>query len=73
MTDLSISMNWKDNNHDLSIIIIDFLINMIYYTLIKTIINKVPFVEMIINIIIRHYIFLESIIYDQSLLFILKF
>lgn len=59
ITDLPILMNWKDTNHDLIFIIIDFLINMIYYILVKTIINKTCFVEMIINVVVKHYIFFK--------------
>ena len=39
----------------------------------KVIINILDFAKIIINIVIRHYSFLDSIIINKSLLFISKF
>ncbi len=46
---------------------------MIYYELVKVMINASGQVEVIINMVIRHYGIFKSIVTDQSLLFILKF
>ena len=46
---------------------------MVYYKLIKIIINCLNFVKVIINIIIRDFNFSDLIIIDKSLFFTLKF
>ena len=46
---------------------------MIDYNFIKVIINASGLIKIIIDIIIRYYNFLNSIIIDKSWLFILKF
>ena len=46
---------------------------MVYYKLVKVMINRVDLAKMIINIIVYHCKVSESIIINQGLLFILKF
>ena len=55
MIDLSHLVDWKDNNYDIIIIIVDYLTKIVYYKLVKTIINAVGLVEIIIDIVIRYY------------------
>lgn len=53
--------------------IVDCLIKMVYYKLIKITIDALRLVKVIINMIIRYYRVSKSIIIDLSLLFISKF
>ena len=46
---------------------------IIYYKLVKITINALYLVEIIINIVINYYSFLDSIVINKSLLFKLKF
>lgn len=71
--DPSISTNWKDNNYDLILVIIDCLIKIVYYKPIKIMIDASGLIKVMINKVIRHYKVLKSIVIDQGLLFILKF
>lgn len=70
---LSVSINLKSESYNSILIIINYLIKMIYYELVKVMINASGQVEVIINMVIRHYGIFKSIVTDQSLLFILKF
>lgn len=51
------------------LVVIDCLIKMIYYKLIIIIIDVASLAKVIISQMIRYYDLLESIIYEQSLLF----
>ena len=73
MIGLPISIDWKDKNYNLIIIIIDLSIKMIYFKLMKIMINIPSLTKEIINVVIKHYSLSNSIIADQDLLFILKF
>ena len=46
---------------------------MVYYKLIKVIINVLDLVEVIINMVVHYHRVLESIVMDQGLLFTSKF
>lgn len=61
---LSILIDWKDNSYDLILIIIDYVIKMVYYTLVKIRINGAGFAKMIINVVIKYHNLLMSIISD---------
>ena len=70
---LPISTDWKKDSYNLIFVIIDWLIKMVYYKLVKIIINTLGFAKIIINITVRYYGFFDLIIINQKLLFILKF
>ncbi len=70
---LLISINWKNKNYDFLLIIINYLIKIVYYKSIKVTINTLGQTKVIINMKIRHYSILKSIVINQSLLFISKF
>lgn len=59
---VSILVDRKDNSYDLILIIVNFLTKIVYYKLVKTTINIVGLVEVIINIVVSHYDLLELII-----------
>ena len=46
---------------------------MVYYVLVKVTINVPRLTKVIIDVIVRHYRVLESIVTDQSLFFTFKF
>lgn len=53
--------------------IIDLLINMVYYELVKVTINAPGQVEVIIDVIVHYHRISELIVLDQGLLFISNF
>lgn len=59
---LSILTNWKDKSYDSILVIVDQLIKLIYYKLIKIRINELGLTKVIIDIIIRHYSLFNVII-----------
>lgn len=63
----------KSNSYNAILVIVDCLIKMIYYKPVKIIINTVRFAKVIINIVVRHHGFLESIISNRCSLFTSKF
>ena len=73
VTNLPISTNSKENSYDSILIIINWLTKMVYYKLIKVIINIPGLVKVIINMVMRHHNLANSIIIDQQLLFSSKF
>ena len=73
VTSLPISTDWKKNSCDLILVIIDKLTKMIHYKLVKITINDLSLIKIIIDIVMRHYGLLNSIITNRKLLFISKF
>lgn len=56
--------DWKGGSYDIIFIIIDHFMKMVYYKLVKTMIDIISSVKVIIHVIIRYLDFLESIISD---------
>ena len=73
VTDLPILTDWKKNSYNLILVIIDRLLKIVYYKLIKVIIDAPGLSEVIINVVVRYHDFLDSIITNQRLLFTSKF
>ena len=71
--DLPISTDWKGDNYDSILVIVNQLIKMVYYKPVKVIINTPGLAKVIIDIVVRHYGLLDSIVTNQGSLFILKF
>lgn len=67
MTSLPILKNWKKDDYNLILVIVDKLTKIIYYKLVKTIINIVKLVNLIIRIFIKYYSLLNSILSNNSL------
>ena len=70
---LQILTDWKKNNYDSIFVIVDWLIKIVYYKLVKVIINTLRLAKNIIYIVVRHYSFPNSIVPNLGLLFISKF
>ena len=64
VTDLSILVDWKNDNYDLILVIVDQLTKMIYYIPIKITINAQNLAKMIINVMVCHHRVPESIVTD---------
>lgn len=73
VTGVSLSVKCKDKNYDLILVMINFLTKMIDYKPVKTIINAAGFVKVIIDIEVRHYGLLESIVSNRGSFFTSNF
>ncbi len=70
---LLISFDWKGDSYDSILVIVDRLIKMVHYVLVKVMINALGLAEVIINVVVHHYGFPKSIVTDRGLLFTSKF
>ena len=73
VTGLPLSANWKSNNYDLILIIIDRFTKMMHYKPVNIIINTPGPAKVIINIVVRYYDLSDSIISDRGAIFMSKF
>ena len=73
VTDLLISADSKNDSYDLILVIVDRLTKMVHYVSVKVTIDALILAKVIINKVVCHHGILESIVMDQSLLFISKF
>ena len=73
VTSLPISSNWKSETYNLILVIIDRLTKMVHYELVKVNINAPGLAEVIIDVVVRHYSLLNSIVNDRSSVFTSKF
>lgn len=64
MTGLLILTDWEKHSYDAILVILDCLIEMVYYKPVKSIIDTASLAEIIINMIVRYHGFLKSIISD---------
>lgn len=70
---LPISTNSKVDSYNSILILINRLINMINYKLVKININALTLAKIILNIIIQHYSLPNLIVTDKDMLFTLNF
>ena len=73
VTGLPISTDWKGDNYDSILVIVNWLTKMVYYELVKVTIDVPGLAEVIINMVERHHGLPDSIVSDQESLFISKF
>lgn len=71
--DFSFSINWKGNSYDIILVDVNSLMKMIYYELVKTMIDIAGLIKIIINVVIKYHSLLELILSDRSSLFTPKF
>ena len=69
---LLILIDWKRDNYDLILVIINWLIKMVHYKLVKVIINALGRAKVIINVVVRHDGLLDSIVTNQGFFFTSK-
>ena len=73
VTGLPILTDWKGDNYDSILVIVDWLTKMVHYKSVRVIINALGLVEIIIDVVVRHHGFPDSIVTNQGLLFTSKF
>lgn len=73
MTGLFLSVDWKNDSYDSILIIIDCLTKIVYYELVKVIINTQKLAKAIINVVVQYHDLPDSIISDYKTNFISKF
>ena len=73
VTGLPISIDWKGDNYDSILVIVDWLTKMVYYELVKVTINAPGLVEVILDMVVRHHSLPDSIVSDRGSLFTSKF
>ena len=73
VTNLPVSTNWKGENYDSILVIVNCLIKMVYYELVKITIDAPRLAKVILDVVVRHHELPDSIVTDKSLLFTSKF
>lgn len=67
------SVCWKNNNYDPILVIVDYLIKIVYYKLVKTIINIAGLAEVIIDVVISYHSLLKLMVSNKNSLFYSEF
>ena len=70
---LPISTNWKRENYDSILVIIDQHMKIVYYKLVKVIIYAWELANVILDVVVLYHGLLNSIVSDRRSLLILKF
>ena len=70
---LPISTDWKGDNYDSILVVVDCLIKMVHYKLVQTTIDATGVAKVIIDVIVWHYGLPNSIVSDQGSVFTSKF
>ena len=73
VTGLPLSANWKDNNYDSILIIINRLTKMVHYEPVKVTIDTPRLAEVIIDVVVRHHGLPDSIETNGGFFFISQF
>ncbi len=73
VTGLPVSMNWNGETYDSILVIVDRLMKMVHYRLVKVTINALALGEVIIEAVVRHHGLPNSIMSDRGSVFTSKF
>ena len=73
VTGLPLSSDWKNNNYNPILVIVNPLTKMVHYELVKVTINASRLAEVIIDVVIQHHGLSDSIISDWGAIFTSKF
>ena len=73
MTGLLVSINWKGDNYNSILVIVDQLTKMVHYKPVKITINVPRLAEVIIDMVMHHHGFFNLIVTNQGFLFTSKF
>ena len=70
---MPISTDWKEDSYNSILVIVDRLTKMVHYEAVKVIIDAPGLAEVIIDVVVRHHGFPDSIVTDRESFFTLKF
>ena len=73
VTGLPLSSDWKGDNYNSILVIVDQLTKMVHYKPVKVTINAPGLVEVIIDVVVQHHGLPDSIISDRGAIFTSKF
>ena len=73
VTGLPVSADWKGNNYDSILVIVDRLTKMVHYKPVKVTIDAPGLAEVIIDMIVWYHDLPDSIVTDRGSLFTSKF
>lgn len=73
ITGLSISINCKSETYDSILVIIDWVTKFVYYKPVKVTIDTSSLTKVILNVVVRYHIFLDSIMSDCRSIFNSKY
>ena len=73
VTGLPVSTNWKGENYNSILVIVDWLTKMVHYEPVKVIIDAPGLAEIIFNVVVCHYGLPDSIVSNRGSLFTSKF
>ena len=73
VTGLQLFVDWKSNNYNSILVIVDQLTKIVYYKPVKVTIDTLGLAKVILDVVVWHYGLPDSIITDKSSLFTLKF
>ena len=73
VTGLPLSVNWKGNNYDLILVIVNRLTKMVYYKPVKVTIDAPRLAKVIIDVVVQPHDLSDSIISNRGAIFTSKF
>ena len=73
MTDLLLSADWKGNNYDSILVIVNCLTKMVYYKPVKVTIDVPGLAKVIIDVVLQYHGLPDSIISNHRAVFTFKF
>ena len=73
VTGLPVSTDWKGENYDSILVIVDRLTKMVHYEPVKVTIDAPGLAEVILDVVVRHHGLPDSIMTDKGSLFTSKF
>ena len=73
VTGLPVSINWKRENYNSILVIVDRLTKMVHYKPVKITLNAPELAKVIIDVVVRHHGLLNLIFTNQGSLFTSKF
>ena len=73
VTKLPLFSNWKGNNYNFILVIVDQLTKIVHYKPVKVTINAPELAKVIIDVVIQYHGLPDSIISNQGAIFMSKF
>ena len=73
VTGLPVSIDWKRDSYNSTLVIVNWLTKMVHYKAAKITLDAPGLAKVIINVVVRHHSLLDPIVTDKGSLFTLKF